>query len=479
MLDIIDGLRVPSIVVAHTVLKDPTPHQRSVLEAIAAMADQVVVMSEAARQRLCAGFDVDRRKVTTIPHGAAVPDGRRAKRPGRPTLLTWGLLGPGKGIERVIDAMTSLQRPARSAAVPGRRPDAPEGLGRRRRGIPRRPHRPGAPQRRGGFGVLRRQLLGRVVVDRADPVRLGRRAALRLHRSGHLGCSGRRDRRRQARGGHRVSARRRAARPAERASSSTTTIPTPWRRAAPGADRAAPRRRDGRRRPADWRPRWRGRWWRARIWISRDRLLDDTAGDWCDDGDCASRLRPSAAADRPSRHLRARLLRRAPARARLLHRRHGPRSRRRHPRTRRRAAGERSRRACGAVLERGAGLQRRMPQSDGPARAVGRTSRPRTTTGADASGGSARPPPTATSAWFASWRSSSSSAPRRRGRHRRGRWRSPRWEPPSFSPSNPSIPRHASSSPTMPRRSPRLLATARGRGPSRGWPTRTPCFPRR
>ena len=109
VVDIIDGLRVPSIVVAHTVLKDPTPHQRSVLEAIAAMADQVVVMSEAASQRLCLGFDVDRRKVTTIPHGATVPSGPPLKRPSRPTLLTWGLLGPGKGIERVIEAMGSLQ----------------------------------------------------------------------------------------------------------------------------------------------------------------------------------------------------------------------------------------------------------------------------------------------------------------------------------------------------------------------------------
>ena len=42
VVDIIAGLRVPSIVVAHTVLKDPTPHQRSVLEAIAAAADQPV-----------------------------------------------------------------------------------------------------------------------------------------------------------------------------------------------------------------------------------------------------------------------------------------------------------------------------------------------------------------------------------------------------------------------------------------------------
>ena len=108
VVDIIDGLRIPSIVVAHTVLKDPTPHQRSVLEAIAAMADQVVVMSEAASQRLCLGFDIDRRKVITIPHGATLPRNAPVKRSGRPTLLTCGLLGPGKGIERVIEAMGSL-----------------------------------------------------------------------------------------------------------------------------------------------------------------------------------------------------------------------------------------------------------------------------------------------------------------------------------------------------------------------------------
>jgi glycosyltransferase involved in cell wall biosynthesis len=82
-----------------------------VLEAVAALADQVVVMSAAASQRLCLGFDVDPRKVTTIAHGAKVP--RQLVPPARsdrPTLLTWGLLGPGKGIERVIDAMGSLHK---------------------------------------------------------------------------------------------------------------------------------------------------------------------------------------------------------------------------------------------------------------------------------------------------------------------------------------------------------------------------------
>jgi len=108
VVDIIDRLRVPSIVIAHTILKDPTPHQRSVLERVAARADLVIVMSEAASKRLRHGFDIDRHKVTTIPHGATVPTNGSVMRGGRPTLLTWGLLGPGKGIERVIDAMPSL-----------------------------------------------------------------------------------------------------------------------------------------------------------------------------------------------------------------------------------------------------------------------------------------------------------------------------------------------------------------------------------
>ena len=108
VVDIIEGLCVPSIVIAHTILKDPTPHQRSVLETVTALADQVVVMSGAAAQRLCRDFDVDRRKVKTVPHGATIPTNATVMRGGRPTLLTWGLLGPGKGIERVIEAMGSL-----------------------------------------------------------------------------------------------------------------------------------------------------------------------------------------------------------------------------------------------------------------------------------------------------------------------------------------------------------------------------------
>jgi polysaccharide biosynthesis protein PslF len=110
VIEILGGLAVPSMVVAHTILSEPTHHQRVVLNEVASLATQVVVMTEAARERLCRCFDVDPDLVITIPHGAAIPAWRRpAHARMQPTLLTWGLIGPGKGIERAIDAMQSLQ----------------------------------------------------------------------------------------------------------------------------------------------------------------------------------------------------------------------------------------------------------------------------------------------------------------------------------------------------------------------------------
>jgi glycosyltransferase involved in cell wall biosynthesis len=113
VLAVLDALSVPSIVVAHTVVRYPTAHQRHVLERACDAADAVVVMTESARARLVEGFDVDAGKIGVIPHGAATPltdSPRAADRPDHQgaRLLTWGLLGPGKGIEWAIDAVADL-----------------------------------------------------------------------------------------------------------------------------------------------------------------------------------------------------------------------------------------------------------------------------------------------------------------------------------------------------------------------------------
>jgi glycosyltransferase involved in cell wall biosynthesis len=52
ILHLLDQVRVPCVVVLHTVLTHPTPHQRRVLESVMAKADAVVAMTMIARDRL-------------------------------------------------------------------------------------------------------------------------------------------------------------------------------------------------------------------------------------------------------------------------------------------------------------------------------------------------------------------------------------------------------------------------------------------
>ena len=110
LLDVLEGLNVPVIVVLHTVPLEPTSHQREVLEAVVDASDAVITMTHAARRRLAAGYAADMTKVSVIPHGAHVPprpDAAEAET--RPTILTWGLIGPGKGIEWGIEALALLR----------------------------------------------------------------------------------------------------------------------------------------------------------------------------------------------------------------------------------------------------------------------------------------------------------------------------------------------------------------------------------
>jgi len=107
VLAVLRQLRVPAIVVLHTVLTRPSDGQRQVLEAVCAEARAVVTMSRAARNRLISRYTINPGRVIVIPHGAVPARGRpTAPVPGR--ILTWGLLGPGKGIEWGVRALAEL-----------------------------------------------------------------------------------------------------------------------------------------------------------------------------------------------------------------------------------------------------------------------------------------------------------------------------------------------------------------------------------
>ncbi|WP_344421117.1 glycosyltransferase [Amycolatopsis minnesotensis] len=121
VLRVLAGLPVPVIVVLHTVLTAPTAHQRAVLNGVLAAAAAVVVMSEIARARLVAGYDVPEGRLVVIPHGAVVPRDAGTVVPHRSQhrqILTWGLLGPGKGIEAM--ALLPRREPAPRYLIAGR-----------------------------------------------------------------------------------------------------------------------------------------------------------------------------------------------------------------------------------------------------------------------------------------------------------------------------------------------------------------------
>lgn len=110
VLAVLSRLNVPTVVVLHTVLANPTPGQKRVLEQVARLASAVVVMTQTARGYLENLYNIDVRSVRVIPHGVH-PLGPVSPFPVslRPVVLTWGLIGPGKGIEWGIRAFALLQ----------------------------------------------------------------------------------------------------------------------------------------------------------------------------------------------------------------------------------------------------------------------------------------------------------------------------------------------------------------------------------
>ena len=110
VLDLVSGLEVPVLVTLHTVLSKPSPNQRSLLEKLIGMAERTIVMSDTARWRLVNGYRTDPSKIRVVPHGARVSLGGPSLANGtRPVVLTWGLIGPGKGLEMAIDAFAELR----------------------------------------------------------------------------------------------------------------------------------------------------------------------------------------------------------------------------------------------------------------------------------------------------------------------------------------------------------------------------------
>jgi glycosyltransferase involved in cell wall biosynthesis len=115
ILELLRRLQMPVATTLHTVLREPNPDQREVMEEIAILSDRLIVMSQHSAQILQEVFQVPEDKIDLIPHGipdlpftdpSFYKDGFGTE--GKQVLLTFGLLSPNKGIENVIQALPRI-----------------------------------------------------------------------------------------------------------------------------------------------------------------------------------------------------------------------------------------------------------------------------------------------------------------------------------------------------------------------------------
>ena len=115
ILELLRRLEMPFATTLHTVLRDPNPDERAVMQEIATLSDRLIVMSQQSVDILQEVFNVPIDKIDLIPHGIPdlpftdpnfYKDGLGTE--GKDVLLTFGLLSPNKGIENVIQALPKI-----------------------------------------------------------------------------------------------------------------------------------------------------------------------------------------------------------------------------------------------------------------------------------------------------------------------------------------------------------------------------------
>lgn len=115
ILTLLRELRMPVVTTLHTILCEPNPDQRRVLEEVISLSDRVVVMSERGVDFLQEVYNVSPEKIDLIPHG--IPDIPFVDPSfnkdlfgveGKNVLLSFGLLSANKGIENVIEALPAI-----------------------------------------------------------------------------------------------------------------------------------------------------------------------------------------------------------------------------------------------------------------------------------------------------------------------------------------------------------------------------------
>ena len=115
IIHMLKNLKIPTITTLHTVLSNPSKEQRAIIQELAKYSQKFVVMAHKAKEILKNIYKIPDSMISIIPHG--IPDipfvdpffykdkfGLEDKR----IILTFGLIGPSKGIEFMIEALPKI-----------------------------------------------------------------------------------------------------------------------------------------------------------------------------------------------------------------------------------------------------------------------------------------------------------------------------------------------------------------------------------
>ena len=117
LLSLLRQVRMPVVTTLHTVLEKPDAAQRHVMDELVRLSDRLVVMAHKGAEILRDIYQTSDAKIDVIPHGipdvpltGTEPFKKQFGMEGKSVLLTFGLLGPGKGIEHAIRALPEIVR---------------------------------------------------------------------------------------------------------------------------------------------------------------------------------------------------------------------------------------------------------------------------------------------------------------------------------------------------------------------------------
>lgn len=114
LMNLVREVKMPIVTTLHTVLENPSPAQKQVMDELLGLSERIIVMSERAVGFLSHVHQIPASKIDLIPHGIPTVDlangstFRNTLGIKGPMILTFGLLSPDKGIQYMIEAMVPI-----------------------------------------------------------------------------------------------------------------------------------------------------------------------------------------------------------------------------------------------------------------------------------------------------------------------------------------------------------------------------------